>query len=79
MDAAEAKIIFKHKETIEIHQPKYETVRIWTKKNGHLCIYIPLILQDFMNFEIHNGHLICVSKDKTNYRMIDGRLEVLVV
>lgn len=79
MDAAEAKIIFKPKETIEIHQPKYETVRIWTKKNGHLYIYIPLILRDCVNFEIHNGHLICVSKDKANYRMKDGRLEVLIV
>jgi len=78
MNAAEAKIIFTSDGPIKLYQPRFETVRIWIKKDGHLYAYISQTLRTYMHFEIdENGHLICVSKDKTNFRISDGRLEVM--
>lgn len=78
MDAAEVKVIFVSDGPIRPYQPKYETVRIWIKKDEHLYVYIPRTLRNYMHFEMdENGHLICVSEDKANFRIDDGRLEVM--
>ena len=78
MNAAEVKVIFASDGPIRPYQPKYETVRIWIKKDGHLYAYISQTLRMYMHFEMdENGHLICTSEDKTNFRIINGRLEVM--
>lgn len=78
MNAAEAKIIFTSDGPIKLYQPRFETVRVWIKKDEHLRVYISQTLRNYMHFELdENGHLICVSRDKANFRLNNGRLEVM--
>jgi hypothetical protein len=78
MKAAEVNIIFTSDGPIRPYQPKYESTRIWVKKDGHLYVYIPKSLQNYMHLELDdNGRLICISRDKASFRMKNGRLEVM--
>lgn len=55
MKAAEVNIIFTSDGPIRPYQPKYESTRIWVKKDGHLYAYIPKSLQNYMHLELDDN------------------------
>lgn len=77
MKAAEVNIIFTSDGPIRPYQPKYESTRIWVKKDGHLYAYIPKALQNYMHLELDDNGVLCLYdkvRDKYLYNKGSGNL-----